>query len=91
MNLRFPLSIILALQPRHEALAVVVALYSVAEDEEAGIFAAGEEIIRTPEWVVVADNKHTFTIKEEGQEEVVVTEGLAGKIMISHNGTAIRL
>ena len=70
---------------------LVVALYSVAEDEEAGIFAAGEEIIRTREWVVVADNKHTFTIKEEGQEAVVVTGGLAGKIMISPNGTAIHL
>lgn len=70
---------------------MVVALYSVVEDEEAVIFAAGEETIRTPEWVVVADNKHIFTTKEVGQGGVVVTGGLGGKIMISHNGIAIRL
>ena len=91
MNLRFPLSTILALQPRHEALAAVAALYSVVEAEEAGIFAAGEEIIRTPGLVAVADNKHICMTKEEVQEGVVVTGGSVGKIMISHNGTATRL
>ena len=90
MNLLFPLSTILALQPRPEALAAVAALYSVVEDEEAGIFAAGEEIIRTREWVVVADNKHICMIKEEAQEGVAVTGGSGGKIMISLNGTATR-